>query len=895
MNKKFPLIPCLLAAGITSPLLAGTYQQTTTRTEISGGVEGVAERELARKQEDVNRARDLIKAGDKAMKERDFETAFASYKAACDLLTDSAATHRMRSEALDGFCQAACNLAEQRISEGRFADAQTTAQAVLDERYDPHCHRAIVLLAHLEDPDYYNRTVTPKFRGDVEEVKKLFKEADGFYETGRYDMAYKRYEQILNYDPYNIAARKGQEKVNKARDDYAVEGYNHTRSYMTWQIDKAWDRPVRKFGLREGTVIESQRTDIRGTEAISNKLNRIIIPKIEFRDATVREAIDFLKQKSRELDTDPDPTKRGVNIVLKLESASTGPVAAAAAAPAAPQAAVIPGLEAAPAAAPAAGAAAAAPSINPGDVRITLSLSNIPLMEALRYITNLANLKVKIDPYAVAIVPITENTEALVTKEYKVPPSLFTSSPGAATSSALSQGATRVGGGGGGGGASDTTKGGQSIATRANAREILEAQGVQFPQGASANYLPSSSKLVVRNTQENLDLVDTLVDALIGAAPTQVEIESKFVEITQDNLKELGFDVLLGQQNIPGSKVFLAGGTTGTGTPVDQANFPLPIGSGGLIEQPVTSGIRSGTTAISANAIDALLFPSSGASALAPGILGIGSTLTDPTFQIVIRALNQKKGVDLLSAPRVTTKSGQRAVIEIIREFRYPTEFDPPQIPQNFGNGGITTVSATGALTGGGTGAFPVTPTTPTAFETRNTGVTLEVEPTVGPDGYTIDLNLVPQVVEFEGFINYGSPIKTISPASVLLGGGSASVTLTDNVINQPIFSTRKVTTSVSVWDGQTVVLGGLMREDVQKVEDKVPILGDIPLLGRFFRSNVDQHLKRNLIIFVSARLINPAGETVQQDEEKEEVVEPIGLPQPPANPPMPESPLFQK
>ena len=122
-------------------------------------------------------------------------------------------------------------------------------------------------------------------------------------------------------------------------------------------------------------------------------------------------------------------------------------------------------------------------------------------------------------------------------------------------------------------------------------------------------------------------------------------------------------------------------------------------------------------------------------------------------------------------------------------------------------------------------------------------------------------------MVDFEGFINYGSPIRTINPAALGLGGASAAVTgaptsivLTDNVINQPIFSTRKVTTAVTIWDGQTVVLGGLMREDVQKVQDKVPILGDIPLLGRAFRSNIDQHLKTNLVIFVTARIINPAG-----------------------------------
>ncbi|PYL06545.1 MAG: type II and III secretion system protein, partial [Verrucomicrobia bacterium] len=163
-----------------------------------------------------------------------------------------------------------------------------------------------------------------------------------------------------------------------------------------------------------------------------------------------------------------------------------------------------------------------------------------------------------------------------------------------------------------------------------------------------------------------------------------------------------------------------------------------------------------------------------------------------------------------------------------------------------------------------------VTPTTPQSFETRNTGVTLEVEPVEGPDGVTIDLNLVPQVVEFEGFINYGNPIFGINPNTI---GGVAvpQILLTNNVINQPIFSTRKITTSVSVWDGQTVVLGGLMREDVQKTEDRTPILGDLPLFGRLFRTNVDQHIKRNLIIFVTARLVNPAGEPLNATEEEEE------------------------
>src|SRR5205807_7957922 len=300
---------------------------------------------------------------------------------------------------------------------------------------------------------------------------------------------------------------------------------------------------------------------------------------------------------------------------------------------------------------------------------------------------------------------------------------------------------------------------------------------------------------------------DALVEQASVAGPKQVEIESKFIEITQNNLKELGFDWLLGQFNIPGShRVFGGGGTSGTSPATNPADFPFVDPTGVPVGRfPVTGGNRSGNLAISANAIDALLFPSMGATSIAPGIFGLSGVFTDPQFQVVVRALNQKKGVDILSAPRVTTKSGQRAVIEIVREFRYPTQFQPPQIPQTVGTLQGAAGTGTGTLISlGGGGTTPVTPTTPTAFETRNTGVTLEVEPVVGPDGVTIDLNLVPQVVEFEGFINYGSPIFASSSSflSPITGGllSSPPSLLTPNVINQPIFSTRKVTTSVSVY-----------------------------------------------------------------------------------------------
>src|SRR5206468_9842613 len=136
--------------------------------------------------------------------------------------------------------------------------------------------------------------------------------------------------------------------------------------------------------------------------------------------------------------------------------------------------------------------------------------------------------------------------------------------------------------------------------------------------------------------------------------------------------------------------------------------------------------------------------------------------------------------------------------------------YTAPQVPSI----SSSTSSVVGTAT---TVPVVVTPTTPQDWETRNTGVTLEVEPVVGGDATTIDLNLIPQVVEFEGFINYGSPINAVGVSTVAGISVSRPIVLTPNVINQPVFSTRKVTTSVIGYDGQTVVLGGLMCEDGQE------------------------------------------------------------------------------
>jgi general secretion pathway protein D len=783
------------------------------------GAQGAAEREIRRQEFNARHAQDYIAKGNEALKNQDYETAFSCFKSAVDVLpSGGAATLALRQEALDGFSRAAVKLAQQRISEGRFQDASTTVEVVLEERYNPTYEPALVIQAKLKEPNTYNKTLTPGFIANVEEVKQLLLEADGFYQTGRFDLAFKRYEQVLNVDPYNIAARRGMEKVNNARAKYATAAYNEARGTMLAAVDKGWELPVRKFDIGSTTIIEQPAIDQRGTSLINRKLDEIIIPRIDFQDVTVREALDFIKQRAAALDrTETDPTKKGVNIVLNIPES--------------------------------------APEAN---ARITLALTDIPLKAAINYVANAANLKLKVEPYAVSVVLQSTPTDVLITKEYKVPPSFITALP-------ANSGQNFPTAGGGGATAPGSLP---AVAARSGAREFLENSGVTFPPGATAYFIAATSKLIVKNTQSNLDLVDTLVENSLTTPPSQVEIESKFLEVTQNNLKELGVDWLLGQFALPfGTGVYGGGGTPGLNQTINSNAYPmlaggLPVGATSATSGPITAGNRSGSAAISVNALDALLFGTP--LGPAPAIMSVAGVFTNPQFQVVIRALNQQKGVDLVSAPKVTTKSGVRATIQIVREFRYPTEFDLPQVTQTPGS--IYT---------------PATPTTPTGFETKPVGITLEVEPTVGPDGYTIDLILSPRVVEFDGFINYGSPINTVATTvagesldgSLIVPPISRTITMTENVINQPVFSTREVTTEVTVYDGQTVVLGGLMREDIQKTEDKVPILGDIPLAGRLFRTTADQHIKRNLIMFVTASLLDPAGQPLIKVDEENEII----------------------
>ena len=300
------------ATAVAAALWAALLILTTPAFAQNG--DSIADREVQRRQAAIPAGEAALARGKSAIRAKNYTVAYQEFKTAVAYLPDAVVSGRAHDDAAEGVCKSGTVLAEARIAQGDYAGAEAILNEILT-RYDPNCRKAQELLAHMRQPGYFNKSVDAGFINKVEEVKRLLAEADGFYQSGQYDKAMKRYDQVLTLDPYNTAARRGQERIDNTKYQYGEEAYNETRARQLWKVEEAWQQPVRKYGAVGPAADNKGRGgEVRGTAQMTNKMNSIIIPHIEFRDTTIREAIDFLREQAAE----NDPSGNGVNIVLRL-------------------------------------------------------------------------------------------------------------------------------------------------------------------------------------------------------------------------------------------------------------------------------------------------------------------------------------------------------------------------------------------------------------------------------------------------------------------------------------------------------------------------------------------------------------------------------------------------
>lgn len=794
----------------------------------------LAQREAMKRQMRVDSTgADLKRASDLVMEGKS-EEALTLLESLYQALPEAPLTQEARSVTKAGYLSVGCMRSEELMAAGKRLEADALLEKLL--KVSPNDQQVLDLQKRFADPDRFPPALTAEHIENVRNVQSLLLKGNSAVEIGDYDLAIRLYQDVIRIDSANSAARRGMERAEREKARYFDAARDQQRSKMLNAVAQTWEEPVppssAELSALFGARVQASAIKSGGRDSIVEKLRNYRMPKVEFQQATIVEILELLRLRSRDL----DPQGKGVDFVLNV----------------------------------------------PDDSRqrqITLTLTDVPLEEVLRYVCEAASVSYRIEEHAVMISSLSEKNATLVTRSFRVPPDFIQNSPVAAAAPA-----------GGDPFAQPAAPAGGLTLRRMGAKEFLESRGIPFPDGASASFSGSTSTLVVRNTATNMEMVENLVDLAAKNSPKMVVVSVRMLEVGQKNLDELGFDWLMGGAGFNGNNVFTGGGTVGSGIPYSPANYPFggnailpavvlnatqalppqtvasavggplpfgvpPVNAGG--GGPVTAGNRSGGFATGQNALSSLLETGSATAApsVAPGILSVAGVFTDPQFQTVLRGLAQKKGVDVAVSPSVTTKSGVKATVEITREFIYPTEFDPPQLPQ------------------GNTGGVPIaTPTTPTAFEMRKTGVTLEIEPVVSDDARTVEIILAPEVVDFEGFVNYGSPINSPNSTSFLRASGvlvplsQSEQLITPNKILQPVFKSSKVSTAVKVWDGQTVVLGGLKQQEHTIVDDQVPLLGDLPFVGRLFRTHVKRTDTKNIIIFVTVNVIDPSGQKVNQD-----------------------------
>ncbi|MBB5352421.1 general secretion pathway protein D [Haloferula luteola] len=793
-------------------------------TSVSAQGTSLADSEVLRRANASAEAQQLLVNGDEAYEKENYEDAAAAYRGAVELLPEGApAFAEQRQAAVQRFAQASVEVARKARRLGDLEKAESALKAVLQPGMAPGDPSALAESEALLDPIRTNPASSKEHTSNIEEVKFLLYRAEGAYQLGKFDESQAVYEDVLRIDPTNTAARRGMERVASARSSYYQAAYDHTRAEMLSMVDGAWElQPPAPSDF----TFDDVRIDGAGeTVDYSLKVRQMEIPAVVMDDVTIGEAVEFVRGQATALDsTEVDPARRGVNIVVDVGGNEE--------------------------------------ILNR---RFSLNLRAVPILQVLQYICQETGTVLVEQPFAIVIRPAGTQSQDMVSRVFRVPPDFLSSGAGQAS---LGSSASNDPFGSG----DDASSG--LVARRLTAQEVLESRGVTFPEGAMATFNAARSELRVQNTMSNLSMVQQVVDALASNEPTSVIVEVKVIRTSQRNLEELGFDWLMSSFGFAGEggqvgmkQLFLAGGTQGNGGSLSDVSV------GSIYETPVTAGNRSGQEAIPLNSIDDLIANrdriSQSTVPRAPGFLTVNGYIDDGLVTMLMRGMSQKKAKDVLVQPSVITRSGQAASVRVVRELIFPSEYEPPELPNSVGGSDFVDFGTGGGGLGtssGSAGSFPVTPSTPSSFDMREVGMVLDVLPTVSANKDYVDITLKPSLVEFDGFVNYGSPITSGSSSTLTMGTGfvpsfsSEPQVLTRNEILMPVFSPMRTESSLTVADGATIVVGAMLDEHRQSVDDHTPILGELPLVGRLFQSKVDAPVKTAVMFLVHVKVVDAAG-----------------------------------
>ncbi|MDR0445107.1 MAG: hypothetical protein LBG98_02380 [Puniceicoccales bacterium] len=595
-----------------------------------------------------------------------------------------------------------------------------------------------------------------------------------FYTFGQIDRALLCFRHVLYLDENSADARAGERLCLAKRRQDDGAKYRKSQPKTSYL-------PSGKWPMIQNTSEKTSCQDMDEETAIIKRLQSIVLPEIEFQGASFGHAIEVLKEMAiRHDDPSLSPEKRGFNMVVLGNVPST---------------------------------------------TLTLRLCGMSLERILRFVAKAVHYQFDIIDGAVVFFNPKEPS-ALETRFFPISRGTVVRIMGKVSDDPPMS-------------SSSDTHPPTIVLEEAYLKNFFQRAGIDFHGTAGSDMVFDGTQLIVTHTPFNLRRLGTILCRY--RETKQVEIETRFVEIQEGALDE--FALQWGFK-----KGLTAGGNTwrfGSGSDRD-GNFTTNIRT--LTEAFATQRTSMGKGRIvpSAGNADGVsidnsppIFPHAanyGNNAVPLGdFVGV---ISGGKLNLMMKALEQNTGAEMICAPKITVLSGKMASITVAQELRYPARYS--ETKSDVGSSSINNSGAGVTITAG----------RPENFQTRKVGIEMSAIPTVEDNGH-IDLRLNPVVTEFEGFVEYGG-------TSVAMN--SSQTVYTPSGFYQPIFSIREIKTELTIQDGSTVVMGGLMHKEAKEVHDKVPILGDLPLLGKLFRSHGETTQKKNLLIFVTANILSADG-----------------------------------
>ena len=729
------------------------------------------------------------------------------------------------------------------------------------------------------------------------EITRLLKDGRFYYEMRDIDNAKRVFEQVMLADGRNDIASNYLRMINKFQNEAAKDA--RTREYRdrVQEVNEAWDpmphqrtipTPNPTWRLQTGGSA-NQPGGPGANNVIMNKLQSIRVPNVPpMAGMALNEAVNLITQMAEENDTiSINPRDKGINIWIKTDLPEYAKIVGNFPRLGSPHINPANGMPMGRPVMKHAGGSMAdgmgqrgasgsqlngglpsVPTMGGGRLDptrisiqgITAPLTNLSLSQLLNIITKSCDQPIdwKVSEGTVMLSYRPADAD-FVTKNFQVKPNAFytelvkvrrtdrqlsppeKSPMGEGFDSAIrakqiqsggrnnlylgqsSNGGGGMAGGGGGGG-------GGGVINQAASQAVVDYLA-QFGITAQVVFNPSNGQLLVRAQLANLEQIEQVIE-ILNTSPEQLVIEAKFAEIEFNEGESLGFDWYLGNFMMQNGKYI-----TGAGSQPTYIGKPTASNPSGFF--PYAGTLQGNTFVPSQYSIQ----PSPNEGRLTSGFKGYGNPLwtftglmTDPQFRVVLNAISQQDGAELLSAPRILAISGRQATIAVQDNRSIVTGLQPTVTP---GTGG-------GFGGGGGAGGGTLTPT----VSQQQMGPQLTVLPYVNADGYTIEMSLAPSITEFLGYE------ETTFEASVFAAGG--------NVVRQqvplPRIRTRNLNVQCVVWDQTVLALGGLISETAQTTKDKVPYLGDLPFIGRLWRGEGRSSKKKNMVIYVKPTIIDPAG-----------------------------------